>query len=117
MPTFILQSNSIPKDNDTLNVLQKHAREIISEEIGKSPQFVLTMISECTQMQFGESSKPCAYAEIKNVGKLDATLTDSLSNRISSMISESLNIEKDRIYIEFQESERHLWGWNGKTFA
>ena len=68
-------------------------------------------------MQFGESSEPCAYAEIKNVGKLDATLTDSLSNRISSMISECLNIEKDRIYIEFQESERHLWGWNGKTFA
>ena len=51
------------------------------------------------------------------MGKLDATLTDSLSNRLSSMISESLNIEKDRIYIEFQESERHLWGWNGKTFA
>ena len=117
MPTFILQSNSIPKDSDTLNSLQKHAREIISEEIGKSPEFVLTMISECSHMQFGESKKPCAYAELKNVGKLDATLTASLSSRLSLLVSESLNIEKDRIYIEFQESERHLWGWNGKTFA
>ncbi|RLD31936.1 MAG: hypothetical protein DRI73_07875 [Bacteroidetes bacterium] len=30
--------------------------------------------------------------------------------------AETLNIPKERVYIEFSSAERHMFGWNGKTF-
>ena len=101
MPTFILNSN-VPKPD--------------SVQIDKSPDFVMTVLNFEQDLSFGNSSEPCAYAEVKNVGILDPDLTNFMSRDLCTLISSSLNVSEEKIYIEFQESERHLWGWNGKTF-
>ena len=31
-------------------------------------------------------------------------------------LSIQTNIDADRIYIEFADAERPMWGWNGGTF-
>tara|TARA_A100001015_G_scaffold56694_1_gene62317 strand:+ start:251 stop:610 length:360 start_codon:yes stop_codon:yes gene_type:complete len=116
MPSFILHYNSPNIESKVIETLQNNARSILSQEIGKSSDFVLTVINFCENMSFGDSSSPCAFAEVKNVGKLDASITTSMSDKLCCLISDSLGISKERIYIEFQESDRHLWGWNGKTF-
>ena len=116
MPTFILHYNSPNIKSNKLCILQDCARSILSEEIGKSPEFVFTMINFCESMSFGDSPAYCAFVEVKNVGKMYPEITSSISKRLCSLISDYLEIEKEKIYIEFQESERHLWGWNGKTF-
>ena len=35
---------------------------------------------------------------------------------LTNALVESFDVSASRIYIEFQESARHHWGWNGKTF-
>ena len=117
MPTLILHSNSPKIKSDNNGKLQGSAKSILSEEIGKSSDFVLTVINFCENMSFGDSSLPCAFAEVKNVGNLEPSVTSSISKRLCTVISECLGIIEERIYIDFQESERHLWGWNGKTFG
>ena len=116
MPTFILHYNLPNIKSNKLGVLQGCARSILSEEIGKSPDFVLTMINFCENMSFGDSPAYCAFVEVKNVGKINPEITSLISKRLCSLISDFLEIEEEKIYIEFQESERHLWGWDGKTF-
>ena len=64
-----------------------------------------------------EAKTPAAYIEVKNVGKLGKDLTRKISCKITDLIHEKLGVPASRTYIEFQESERHLWGWNGKTFG
>jgi phenylpyruvate tautomerase PptA (4-oxalocrotonate tautomerase family) len=68
-------------------------------------------------MQFGAKAGISAYCEVKNVGLLSPDTTNQIASFITEILSTKLKISPEQLYIEFQESERHLWGWNGKTFA
>ena len=68
-------------------------------------------------MQFGAKAGISAYCEVKNVGVLSPDTTNQITGFITEILSTKLKISPEQLYIEFQESERHLWGWNGKTFA
>jgi phenylpyruvate tautomerase PptA (4-oxalocrotonate tautomerase family) len=59
---------------------------------------------------------PSIYVEIKNVGVLSPEVTSELTEKLTSILIENTEAPASRIYIEFQNSERHMWGWNGKTF-
>lgn len=85
--------------------------------MGKSLDFVMVLIESGVQISFGREAGPVAYIEVKNVGELASGVTTKLSQRLSALVECELSIPKDRIYIEFQESKRQHWGWNGKTFA
>ena len=91
--------------------------KILSEEIGKSIDFVMVILHSGCSLSFAQDTQtPCAYLEVKNVGKLPGEKTQRLSNKLTSLICDKLRVRPEHIYIEFQESERHLWGWNGATF-
>ena len=66
-------------------------------------------------MLFGAKDDPCAYLELKSIG-LPGDHTASLSLSLCGLITEELGIPTDRIYIEFANAPRHMWGWNNSTF-
>ncbi len=90
----------------------------IASLLGKSIDFVM-IIFEASDFQYfgGDAEKASLYIEVKNVG----TISPETSNEITSFLTNTLNfnceVESSRIYIEFSDSERHMWGWDGKTFA
>lgn len=116
MPTFILHTNSAINDHQN-ETIRKDTVEILSQELGKSKEFIVTLIHDSVAIEFGQSEAPCAYVEIKSVGTLSPEQTTAMSDCLCNALQRILLIPPDRIYIEFQESPRHLWGWNGKTFA
>ncbi|MCK5919804.1 MAG: hypothetical protein KAG66_02615, partial [Methylococcales bacterium] len=38
------------------------------------------------------------------------------SRALCELVENELGIPADRIYIEFSNPERHMWGWNEGTF-
>ena len=116
MPTFILHTNSTINDHQN-ETIRKDAVDILSQELSKSKKFIVTLIHDSVALEFGQSEAPCAYIEVKSVGTLSPEQTTAMSDRICNSLQRILSIPPDRIYIEFQESPRHLWGWNAKTFA
>jgi len=42
--------------------------------------------------------------------------TAAYSQALCDLVNQELNVDKDRIYIEFANAERNMWGWNGATF-
>ena len=118
MPLLIINTSIDTLSQSTIEALHKGGRQILSVEIGKSIAYCMVMVNDGCSLSFGhEWNQSTAYLEVKNVGKLTPDLTLRLSAKLSQLIEESLSVPKDRIYIEFHESERHLWGWNGATFA
>ena len=117
MPTFILHTSLKTIDSPTEEVLHHEIRRIIAQCIGKSEDFVLTIFNPNTSMQFGAKAGISAYCEVKNVGVLSPDTTNQITGFMTEILSTKLKISPEQLYIEFQESERHLWGWNGKTFA
>ena len=69
------------------------------------------------RVNVGGSDAPTAYVEAKSLGGFDPTQSEQLSERVCAALEEELGLAKDRVYIEMSDAPRHLWGWNGGTFA
>lgn len=83
--------------------------------LGKSERFVMVKADFQSAMSFGGSNAPLAYVELKSIG-LPENKTKELSVELCRVIADELKVFPDRIYIEFSDAPRHLWGWNSGTF-
>ena len=117
MPTFILYANTDKPNKEQSDFIHQQASEILAHEIGKSKDFVMTFLQFGADLKFGSSDEPCAYAEVKNAGELSSECTSSISSALAELIEKALHAPQSRFYLEFQEAERRLWAWSGKTFG
>lgn len=118
MPLLQIKTNLPSSPDELIDELHKQGRDTLAKELKKSTRYVMVSVEFGSNLSFSENRKDsCAYMEVKNVGKLSPVKTSALSKRLTSLCSNVLGIEPGSIYIEFQQSERHMWGWNGNTFA
>ena len=90
---------------------------ILSRGLGKPEDYVMTRISADESLCFARNTEPAAYVEVKNIGNMTAAQTASLSHDICEAIEQATAIKPERVYIEFSNIKRHLWGGNSKNFA
>lgn len=83
--------------------------------LGKSENYVMVSYSYNPDMLFAGTDQPLAYVEFKSIG-LPVDNTQNLSDQLCNEINTITGIPADRIYIEFSDAARHLWGWNHRTF-
>jgi phenylpyruvate tautomerase len=118
MPLLQIHSSVQTIEKLTLEEIHREGAKILSHELGKSIEYVMVVVNAGSSISFAQdSSKPSAYLEVKNIGELSPAVTAKLSMQLCELTSQKLGVEKNRIYIEYQEAQRHQWGWNGKTFA
>lgn len=112
MPYIKLQSNiTIPDKEGVIKSLSS----IVAEELGKPETYVMVVLEDAVEMLMGGSKEPTAFVELKSLG-LPENSTTELSNSICNFLQEKLDILPVRIYINFSNVERHMWGWNDGTF-
>lgn len=114
MPYLKIQTNLEP-DRGHCDALLKAASAAIAEALGKPERYVMVALESGTPMAFAGSADPSAYLELKSIG-LPESRTGELSATLCGLINRELDIPADRIYIEFADAQRHLWGWNAGTF-
>ncbi|NOX42527.1 MAG: hypothetical protein GXP19_02155 [Gammaproteobacteria bacterium] len=114
MPYLKIQTN-VSIDIDQKNMLLSKASQLVAEILSKPEKYVIAVIENNPSMLFDGKNDPLAYLELKSIG-LPETKTSSFSQALCDLIYQELNINKDRIYIEFSNADRHMWGWNGATF-
>ena len=114
MPYLKIQTNQ-EIDASTQQALLKNASSLVADQLGKPESYVMVTMDPPRPMLFAGSDEPTAYLELKSIG-LPASATTQLSNALCKMVSEKLSVDQNRVYIEFADAERHMWGWNGATF-
>lgn len=114
MPLLNITTNQ-PLDAAKVKVLLQQASETVATMLGKPERYVMVVLKHNPQMLFGGDDGPLAYLELKSIG-LPQTRTAEFSQSLCDLLSHQLAIGSDRIYIEFADAERHLWGWNRGTF-
>ena len=114
MPYLMVQTNKEIEKGAGKSFITK-ASATVSKQLGKPEIYVMVSLQPPAPMIFSGSSEPAAYLELKSIG-LPASATTGLSAALCDLVSEELSIGKDRIYIEFANAERNMWGWNGATF-
>jgi len=114
MPFFKIETNQ-PINPDGIQRILKNASEFISEMLGKPEQYVMVSIEPEKQMMFSENDDPTAFVQLKSIGLAIDGCAD-FSSQICQFLAGELRISADRVYIDFADLERNMFGWNGKTF-
>lgn len=114
MPLLSINTNQ-DIEADRADQLLKQASSAVAEMLGKPERYVMVQLDVNPRMLFGGSDAPLAYLELKSIG-LPSERTADFSRRLSELVGQQLQVPPERLYIEFSDAERHLWGWNGATF-
>lgn len=116
MPLLRIETNQDLERVDTtashfIRIASKH----LSDLLGKSEDYIMVTFSENPAMLFGGKGQPLAYVELKSLG-LPEDQTTEISKSLCELIFRELRIPTNQIYIEFTNGQRHMWGWDKKTF-
>lgn len=114
MPYLKIQTNK-PIDTEATHALLSKASQIIAKQLGKPESYVMVAIEPSMPMLFAGSNAPLGYLELKSIG-LPQAKTVALSEALCNLMQEELGIAYERVYIEFADIERVMWGWKGGPF-
>ena len=114
MPCIIVHRN-FPIEKEKTGVLQDRLCAVTEEVLNKPKDYIMVVIDEQKAIRFGGSDGPALFVEVKSIG-LPGDSTTVLSRMICDTVSELLSVPIDRVYLEFADSPRSMWGWNGGTF-
>ncbi len=114
MPYLKLQTNQPCDDTQTREFLTA-ASHLVAKALGKPESYVMVALEAGVPMLFAGSDDPTAYLELKSIGLPEARTPD-LSQALCTLVEFHFKISQDRIYIEFADAPRAMWGWKGGTF-
>ena len=110
----LLEINTNTAIDDSLAVAEQ-ASKLVANILGKPESYVMVEIRPEQALIFGGSHAPAAHIKLKSLGLAESSTAD-LSETLCSFMTTQLNIDSARVYIEFSSPERHMWGWDNKTF-
>ncbi len=114
MPYLKIQTNTAIDEANAASLLAE-ASKLVSTELGKPENYVMVALEPPQPMLFAGSDAPLAYLELKSIG-LPENKTTALSAALCGLIETRLGIPAARIYIEFADAPRAMWGWDSGTF-
>lgn len=113
MPLLKIHTN-VERPEQAAELLGQFSRTV-AELLGKPERYVMVYLECSADMLFGADERPLAYLELKSIG-LPEDRTTRLSQTLCLLMEQQLGVPRDRVYIEFCNASRNLWGWNGGTF-
>ena len=114
MPYLKIQTNHEITEEKSHQLIQA-ASKLVAEKLGKPERYVMVSMEPPVPMVFAGSDDPLVYMELKSIG-LSEKQTPDLSAALCHLVQDELDIAMDRMYIEFADAPRKMWGWNGATF-
>ncbi|MBD3671606.1 MAG: hypothetical protein HUJ29_12625 [Gammaproteobacteria bacterium] len=114
MPVFSVSTN-VDIDDEAQTQFLIAASQATAKLLGKPERYVMVHLQAAQRMLFDGRDAPLAYCELKSIG-LPTDRTAEMSEVLCDLLIEHFGIASDRIYIEFSDAERKMFGWDRSTF-
>ena len=111
---YIETKTNVKITTDREKKLKEEFGKAIALLPGKSERWLMLSFAGESVMYFQGSPDGCAMLEVKIYGKASASSLDSLTGRLTGIVSDVLGVSPDRVYIKYEECAN--WGWNGSNF-
>ena len=115
MPLLKLETN-IALTEEKKKLLLPALSKIVAETIGKPENYVMVTINSCAILMSGNAGD-AAFIDVRSIGGLSIGVNQQLSNKISTLLKESLGIGQNRVFLNFSDVDAGNWGWNGSTLG
>lgn len=113
MPFIEIKTN-INVSDTSVSLIEKMLGKDIEILPGKSEKWLMVNIIDKQKMCFDGSDEPCLIAFVDLYGRCDDKSLNSFTSKISDLLSDELNIPKERIYVRYQFTD--YWGYAGENF-
>ena len=114
MPFLRIQTNTVLTGEQASEVAAR-ASTLVAEQQGTPERYVMVSVEHNAAMQFAGNDAPLAYLELKSIG-LPESITADTSRALCQLLVDAAGIDPERVYIEFSDAPRKMWGWNNGTF-
>lgn len=114
MPLIKVETNVALDEAQSMDTA-KALSALAADMLGKPEGYVLSVFEGGKALVFGGSDEPAAYVTLDSIG-LPEDRTAEFSATICSFLETALGVPGGRVYIAFGDIQRHLFGWDGKTF-
>ena len=114
MPYFSIETNQTV-DQASNRDLMKKTSAFIAELLGKPESYVMIAIKPGTPLTFTGNDEPAAFVRLKSIGLPKERCTE-ISEKICGLVERELGVAPNRVFIDFKDLEREMFGWNCKTF-
>jgi len=115
MPFVSVTTNQSLSQSDKAELLSEISFNC-AEILGKSEDYVMVRLNLGESLFFAGTEEPAIFAELFSIG-LSSMDAPTLSCALCKFLSERLGVVPKRIYLNFRDVPREMWGWNGSTFA
>lgn len=112
MPLLTIRTN-IKLDNKSQ--FAEAASLTVANILNKPESYVMVHVEDEQCLVFAGEHQACALLQLKSLG-LPEDSTADFSTRLCDFIHTQAGISPSRIYIEFSNPQRHMWGWDKRTF-
>lgn len=116
MPLVTLTTSAPAPDAEASQQLLSRLSAALAEGTGKPESYVMTSLQAGVSMSFGGTFEPACLAEVHSIGTLTPEQTSALSERLNAILAAGLAVDPARIYLGFNDVERHMWALAGQTF-
>jgi phenylpyruvate tautomerase PptA (4-oxalocrotonate tautomerase family) len=115
MPLLKLET-TVGVSEDKRKGLLTSLSKAVAGAIGKPEQYVMVTIGQAAMVMSGKPGD-AAFVDVRSIGGLSAEVNRKLSQQVCKLLTDSLGISGDRVYLNFTDVEAGSWGWNGSTFG
>lgn len=81
---------------------------------GKSERWLMLNFTDSERLWFAGESSPAAMLEVELFGRTTDAAYDSLTEKLTEIVSAELGIDPSRVYVKYEEIKH--WGWNSANF-
>lgn len=109
---YIETTASVAIPSKKQEIIKARMGEAIELLPGKSESWLMLAFHENVSMYFrGSNEESCAICQVRLYGSAAEGDYARLTEALTDILQEELEIEADRIYVTY--SEMGVWGWNG----
>lgn len=114
MPLLKIETN-VELDKAGAEAFAARASVLVAGLLGKPEQYVMVVVEGGHALCFAGTHEPAASASLKSIGLRRDACAD-LSRDLCVFLQAELGISPARVFIEFGDLARDMFGWNGGTF-
>jgi phenylpyruvate tautomerase len=116
MPLMTIRS-AARIDDDAVSSLLSACSAKLAELLAQPEAYVMTLFDRPASMTMAGTASPCCLAEIRSVVTLTSDQTRAMAAAFCSLLAERLGVPPNRIFMNFTDFPRTMWGFDGSTLA
>src|SRR5262245_14301066 len=109
MPLLHLETTVVLPE-DKRNALLAALSKAVAASLAKPEQYVMVTLSQTAISMSGKPSD-AAFVDNRSIGGLTGDVNRKLSQQISKLLKDALELTADRIYLNFTDVKAGNWGW------